>query len=103
MRLHRQFYWLLIPLFLVLAQQAQSRHEYSEHSLPVGSQKKGDADRCETCFALDQVAGIATTHVPTAVLLSGLAFERVGSAPVAVVDFGVVIARSRGPPVLSIL
>ena len=100
----RRLHWvLLLPLFLLFAQQGELRHEYSHDGKPpAGSQKKAPADpnHCPLCLAYAHLSGAAKTEVQAPVLLSHLAFHYAPSFEVASADTEVAAPRSRGPPCL---
>ena len=100
----RKLYWaLVLPLFLLFAQQGQLRHEYSHYGKPpAGSQSKApvDADRCGLCLAYAHLSGAAKTEVAAPVLLTDLAFHFVLALEGAGVDAEAASPRSRGPPSL---
>ena len=99
----RKLYWvLLLPFFLLFAQQGELRHEYSHYGKPpAGSRKKvPDTDHCPVCLAYAHLAGAAKTEVGAPVLLSHLTFHFARSFEVASADTQVASPRSRGPPSL---
>jgi hypothetical protein len=99
----RKLYWvLLLPFFLLFAQQGELRHEYSHYGKPpAGSQKKApDTDHCPLCLAYAHLSGAAKTDVAAPALLSDLAFHYAPAFDVASVDTKRVSPRSRGPPSL---
>jgi hypothetical protein len=100
----RKLYWaLLLPMFLLFAQQGELRHEYSHYGKPpAGSQKKApaDPDHCRLCFAYAHLSGAAKAEVQAPVLLSHLAFHYAPSFEVVSADTEVAAPRSRGPPAL---
>ncbi len=100
----RKLYWtLLLPFFLLFAQQGELRHEYSHYgNPPVGSQKQAPAgpDHCPLCLAYAHLSGTAKTEVVAPTLLSDLAFHSGAAFEVASADTEVAPPRSRGPPPL---
>jgi len=100
----RKLYWaLVLPLFLLFAQQGELRHEYRHYAQALaGSKTKApaDSDHCQTCLAYAHLSGIAKTEVAATALLADVTFH---FAP-AVVGAGVAAEaaspRSRGPPLL---
>ena len=99
----RKLYWaLLLPFFLLFAQQGELRHEYSHYGKPpAGSQKKApDTDHCPVCLAYAHLSGAAKTEVGAPVLLSHLAFHYALAFEIASADTQVASPRSRGPPSL---
>ena len=101
--MRRLYAVLLLPLFLLFAQQGELRHEYSHYGKPpAGSQKKApaDPDHCPLCLAYAHLSGAARSEVQAPVLLSHLAFHYAPSFEVASADTEVAAPRSRGPPSL---
>jgi hypothetical protein len=100
----RKLYWaLVLPLFLLFAQQGELRHEYSHYGQPpAGSQRKApvDPDHCPLCLAYAHLSGAAKTEVAAPVLLSDLAFHFAPPLRGAGVDAEAASPRSRGPPSL---
>jgi hypothetical protein len=100
----RKLYWaLVLPLFLLFAQQGELRHEYSHYGKPpAGSQSKApvDSDHCPLCLAYAHLSGAAKTEVRAPALLSDLAFHFALALEVASVDTEAAAPRSRGPPSL---
>ena len=99
----RKLHWvLLLPLFLLFAQQGELRHEYSHHGrAPAHSQKKApDGDRCTACLAYAQLAGTGTTDAVVPTFFTDLAFHHTKASEVADVVADAVSPRSRGPPAL---
>lgn len=98
----RKLSWtLLLPIFLLFAQQGELRHEYSHYAEQSKSCKApANADHCLECMAYAQIAGAAKADVGQAILLTGLAFHFAPSFAVAGVDSEAVSPRSRGPPAL---
>jgi len=96
----RKLYWvLLLPIFLLFAQQGELRHEYSHYGKQAGTQKKApDSDHCSLCLAYAHLSGTAKSEVAKPVLFSDLAFHYAPAfEPASVVTEG-VSPRSRGPP-----
>jgi hypothetical protein len=99
----RKLSWtLLLPIFLLLAQQGELRHEYSHFAGQATSCKKApaNADHCLECLAYAQIVGAAKADVGQAMLLAGLAFHFTPSFAVASADGEAASPRSRGPPSL---
>jgi hypothetical protein len=99
----RKLSWvLLLPFFLLFAQQGELRHEYSHYGKPpAGSQKKApDTDHCAMCLAYAHLSGAAKTEVASPVLLAHLAFHYAPALEVASADTEAASPRSRGPPSL---
>jgi hypothetical protein len=100
----RKLSWaLLLPFFLLFAQQGELRHEYSHYGqAPAGSQQKApaDAEHCSLCLAYAHLSGAAKTEVVAPVLLSDLAFHYARAFEVASADTEAASPRSRGPPSL---
>ena len=100
----RKLYWaLVLPLFLLFAQQGELRHEYSHYDkAPAGSQSKApvDSDHCPLCLAYAHLSGVAKTEVAAPVLLADVAFHFAPAIENASVDAEVASPRSRGPPSL---
>lgn len=99
----RKLSWaLLLPFFLLFAQQGELRHEYSHYAKAASSCQKAPVDRdsCPLCLAYSQLASTATTDVAPSALLTGLAFQLAPALLVAGVDAEAASPRSRGPPSL---
>jgi hypothetical protein len=98
----RKLSWaLLLPFFLLFAQQGELRHEYSHyHQTPAGSQKRWPADsgHCPLCLAYAHLAGAATTDIAPPTLLSNLRFQLAPALDVASHTGKAATPRSRGPP-----
>jgi hypothetical protein len=98
----RKLYWVLVlPLFLLFAQQAELRHEYSHYSsTSAGSQEKApvDSDRCPLCLAYAHLSGLAKTDVAVTALLTDVAFHFAPAIDSAGVGAEAASPRSRGPP-----
>lgn len=99
----RKLYWaLLLPLFLLFAQQGELRHEYSHYQEALAdSHKKApvDSDHCQLCLAYAHLSGAARTEVAATVLLADVAFHFVPAIESAGVAAQAASPRSRGPPV----
>ena len=99
----RRLYWsLLLPFFLLLAQQGEIRHQLSQHGpAQVDSQKKApNPDRCDACLAYAQLAGPAGADAQPTALLASLSYHHAVTPQPRSVDAELPPARSRGPPVL---
>jgi hypothetical protein len=99
----RKLSWaLLLPLFLLFAQQGELRHEYGHYAKAASSCPKvaADAHHCPLCLAYAQLAGTVRTDAVPLALLSDLAFQFVPALRVASVDGEAASPRSRGPPSL---
>jgi hypothetical protein len=99
----RKLSWvLLLPLFLLFAQQGELRHEYSHYGqAPAGSQKKApESEHCPLCLAYAHLSGVAKSEVSAATLLSHLTFHFGPAFDVASADAAGLAPRSRGPPSL---
>ena len=97
----RKLYWaLVLPLFLLFAQQGELHHEYGHYAKSALSCEKAPAgsDHCPLCLAYAHLAGAAKTEVAAPVLLSDLAFHFAAAIDVASVDRQAASPRSRGPP-----
>lgn len=98
----RKLYWaLLLPLFLLFAQQGELRHEFSHYEQALsGSQKKApvDADHCQSCLAYAHLSGIAKTEVAASALLADATFHFAAAVESAGVAAEAGSPRSRGPP-----
>jgi len=103
--MRRRLLLLLLPLFMLFAQQGAAWHELSHYrfdSNPEDSttskKEPQPADRlCDQCLAFSGIAGMAAPQVPALALLS---FEH-SLAPAEAVHAAAVDApspRSRGPP-----
>jgi hypothetical protein len=99
----RKLFWaLLLPFFVLFAQQGELRHEYSHYAKSASSCKKApsDTDHCPLCLAYAQLAGTAKADVAPLALLANLAFHFAPTLRVASVDGEATLPRSRGPPSL---
>ncbi len=100
----RKLYWaLVLPLFLLFAQQGELQHEYSHYGKPpAGSQSKApvDSDHCPLCLAYAHLSGAGKTEVAAPILLADLAFHFAPALEGASVDAEATSPRSRGPPFL---
>lgn len=98
----RKLYWaLLLPLFLLFAQQGELRHEYSHYEEALaGSQKKApvDSDHCQSCLAYAHLSGVAKTEVAATALLADAVFHFAPAIESAGVAAEAASPRSRGPP-----
>jgi len=104
--MRRRLLLLLLPLFMLFAQQGAAWHELSHYrfdSNPADSttskkKQPQPAERlCDECLAFSGIAGAAAPHVPVLELLS---FEH-SLAPAEAVHAAATDApspRSRGPP-----
>jgi hypothetical protein len=100
---HRRLWVWLLPVFLLLAQYGEYRHELAHFTKKIAkAQKEAPAkiEICHVCLAFGHLSGAATPEPVGAVLLTALRFER----PTRGVDAGVPAelpaARNRGPPLL---
>jgi hypothetical protein len=93
---------LLLPFFLLFAQQAEFRHEYAHDAQAAKSCKEAPPsnDHCPLCLAYAALAGAAKTEILAPQLISGLAFHFAAAYDVASVDGEAALPRSRGPPSL---
>lgn len=102
----RKLSWvLLLPLFLLFAQQGQLLHEYGHDGRPVSSaqfEKKAPApsEHCPLCLAYAHLAGVARPDLAAPTFLSDLDFHFAPVAAVFGVDTPAAQSRSRGPPSL---
>jgi hypothetical protein len=100
----RKLSWvLLLPLFLLFAQQGELLHEYSHDGRPLSSsQKKAPVqpEHCPLCLAYAHLAGAATPELVAPTLLSDLDFHFAPVVAVVSVDTPAAQPRSRGPPSL---
>ena len=98
----RKLYWaLLLPLFLLLAQQGELRHEFSHYAeASAGSKTKApvDSDHCPSCLAYAHLSGIAKTEVASTALLAEVSFHFAPGVQGAGVAAEAASPRSRGPP-----
>ncbi len=97
---------LLLPLFLLFAQQGQLLHEYTHDGRPVSSaqfeQKKAPAtpEHCPLCLAYAHLAGVARPDLSAPTFLSDLDFHFPAVVAVASADTPAAPPRSRDPPSL---
>lgn len=99
----RKLSWaLLLPLFLLFAQQGELLHEYSHDGRPVSSsQKKAPVpEHCQLCLAYAHLAGVARPDLAAPSLLSNLVFHFAPVVAVASAETPAAQPRSRGPPTL---
>ncbi len=102
----RKLSWvLLLPLFLLFAQQGQLLHEYSHDGQSVSSapfEKKAPApsEHCPLCLAYAHLAGVARADLAAPTFLSDLDFHFAPVVAVASADTPAAQPRSRGPPSL---
>ena len=99
----RKLSWtLLLPFFLLFAQQGEVRHEYGHYDKQASSCQKApvDVDHCLQCLAYAQIGCAAQANSAPAILLSGLSFRLDSDRSVAGADGEVISPRSRGPPAL---
>ena len=98
----RRLSWsLLLPVFLVLVQWGELRHEISHLELPADVCQKQSpitSDHCAICLAFAQLAGTAKPEVFAPLLLSSLAFSFAPETATAAVSLDALTPRSRGPP-----
>ncbi len=98
----RRLYWaLVLPLFLLFAQQGELRHEYSHYVQALaGSHSKApvDSDHCPSCLAYAHLSGVAKTEVAPTVLLADVSFHFALATESAGVAAEAASPRSRGPP-----
>jgi len=99
-KLRRLRWALLLPLFLLFAQQGELRHEYGHYAQAATSCLKAPPSNahCPTCLAYASLAGAAKTDIVAPALLSHLAFHFAPAFDVASVDGEAASPRSRGPP-----
>jgi hypothetical protein len=99
----RSLHWaLLLPLFLLFAQQGELRHEYGHTAQAAKSCQKAPPSNahCPLCLAYATLAGAAKTDFVAPTLLSHLAFHFAPAFDVASADGEAASPRSRGPPYL---
>jgi hypothetical protein len=99
----RKLYWsLLLPFFLLFAQQGELQHEYGHYAQAARSCQKAPPgiDHCPLCLAYAHLAGAAKADIAAPALLSNLAFHFAAAFAVASVDVEATSPRSRGPPFL---
>jgi hypothetical protein len=100
--MHKLYWSLLLPFFLLFAQQGELRHEYGHYAQATRSCQKAppSIDHCPLCLAYAHLAGAAKTEIAASALLSDLAFHFARALNVASVDGEAALPRSRGPPFL---
>lgn len=98
----RKLSWaLVLPFFLLFAQQGELRHVYSHYgAAPAGTQKPGPADsgHCPLCLAYAHLAASVTSDVAAPALLSNLRFHHPAALEIASHAGESAAPRSRGPP-----
>lgn len=97
----RKLYWsLLLPFFLLIAQQGELHHEIGHLAdPPAASHKKPGTDKpCEICLAYSHLAGTASVAIVAPALLGDLAYHYVAADPISGTPVAALAPRSRGPP-----
>lgn len=95
---------LLLPLLLVIAQQAAAVHEFSHYTDAAAKSQQQDkrlpgGNLCEKCLSFAQVAG-AVHAVPPVLALVELSYDYALSFHTPVIAAEVPACRNRGPPTL---
>ena len=95
---------LLLPLFLLFAQQGALLHELSHYTTPEtqGHSKKQSSrgEACELCLAFAQVDSVAKPDLAVPALLANLSFEMAPAPTAYAVAAELPAQRNRGPPPL---
>lgn len=102
MRVRRAFWVWLLPVFLLLAQQGQYRHELGhdqKHRSTSQKQAAPESEPCALCAAFAQLSGAARPEPPPAMLLAGLRFHCVAEPAHIDAEPALPAARNRGPPI----
>lgn len=98
----RKLTWsLLLPFFLLFAQQGELRHEIGHLADPLVTsqkQKSGETKPCEVCLAYSHFAGTASVDVLSPALLGDLAYHFASEPGIASAPAVLLTPRSRGPP-----
>lgn len=94
----------LLPILLLLAQQAAIAHEFSHLSDRVGGvhglhKKVPGENACEDCAAFAQISGALTSEAPPP-LPDSFSHESLPPLQVARLTAGGLSPRSRGPPAI---
>lgn len=94
---------LLLPLFLLIAQQGALQHELSHvveaHSAE-HTKKHATATLCDECLNFAQVAVASTAFTPPQALLAQLDHQLNATPWASQTQVGALPPRSRGPPTL---
>ncbi len=92
-----------MPVFLLLAQQGQYRHELGHDRSAASSSSKKQAapesEPCALCAAFAQLSGAARPEARAAVLLVGLSFHTAAEPAHVGAQPALPAARNRGPPI----
>jgi len=98
----RKLYWaLVLPLFLLFAQQGELRHEFSHYAEALaGSRTKAPvgSDHCPSCLAYAHLSGVAKAEVAATALLADVTFHFAPATESAGLAAEAASPRSRGPP-----
>ena len=93
--------WLL-PIFLLLGQYGEYRHELTHYTKKATEPSKKatttKADACALCLAYSHLSGAAKPEAVRAVLLSGLRFHHRREDTSASASVAPAQPRNRGPP-----
>ncbi len=98
----RRLHWLLLlPLFLLFAQQGQLRHEVSHLAKPAQSCVKetpANQDHCSLCLAFGHLSDTAKPDAAPVQLSTDLAYAFAFDVATADASLEALTPRSRGPP-----
>jgi len=102
-RVRRSFWIWLLPVFLLLAQQGQYRHELGHDQRATQTSKKQaapESEPCALCAAFAQLSGAVRPEAPAAMLLGGLRFHTAVEPAHVDAHPASPAARNRGPPIV---
>ena len=98
----RRSLWVwLLPVFLLLGQYGEYRHELTHYAKKATDPEKKAptrADLCASCLAYGHLPGLARPEPFSALLLAGLRFHRHAAADFSSASRALPAARNRGPP-----
>jgi hypothetical protein len=96
----RSFWVWLLPVFLLLGQYGEYRHELTHYAKKATDPEKAPtrADPCALCLAYGHLPGLAKPETFAALLLAGLRFHRHAAAGFSSASRALPAARNRGPP-----
>jgi hypothetical protein len=100
---HRRLWVWLLPVFLLLAQYGEYRHELAHFTKKIAkAQKEAPAkiEVCHLCLAFGHLSGAAKPEPVSAVLVADLHFQLPSHSVNAGVTAQLPATRNRGPPLL---
>jgi hypothetical protein len=99
--MRRSFWAWLLPVFLLLGQYAEYRHElthYAKKAANPDKQSPTKADACALCLAYGDLSGTAKPELVSARLRTDLRFAQRADRSDASPARPLPAARNRGPP-----